>query len=146
MTLSDTGLNNSYAIDIDSSDNLYIGGKLNVTSTTDIDLGNNVIIGDPPFSVTDAYSFVIKYDPLTPTITSTLYKNAAWGGYNYMYLEGLKEPLILSTIETDYISNLQTYTNVSFYSETTNNNIQFLLNQLSVRYPDPVFNKWIRAK
>jgi hypothetical protein len=136
---------------IDSNDSIYICAGISLIDNQEVDLGDDVNLDRTTTLVSitlggQSFGFIIKYDALTPTNTSTLYKNAAWGGYNYMYLEGLKEPLTLSTIETEYISNLQTYTNVSFYSETTNGNLQFLLNQLKVRYPDPVFNKWIRAK
>ena len=73
-------------------------------------------------------------------------KKAAWGGYFYYLLEALKDPLIDETEETDIIAKLTTYVNITSLSETRNNNLKFLISQLTVAYPESIFNKWVRAK
>ena len=73
-------------------------------------------------------------------------KKAAWGGYFYYLLEALKDPSINQTDEADIISKLTTYVNITSLSETRNNNLKFLISQLTVAYPESIFNKWVRAK
>jgi len=87
---------------------------------------------------------------LTSGTTSAELQNtdfkAAWGGYFYYLLEALKDPTIAQEDETDIISKLTTYVNITSLSETRNNNLKFLITQLTVAYPESIFNKWVRAK
>lgn len=71
-------------------------------------------------------------------------KIAAWGGYFYYLLEDLKNTS--NPDESDIITKLVTHVNITSLSDTRNDNIKFLLSQLTVKYPDTIFNKWIRAK
>jgi hypothetical protein len=86
------------------------------------------------------------------TETSTLlqdseFKKAAWGGYFYYLLEDLKDPSIPPVPdELNIITKLQTYVTFQSFSEQQNGNLQFLIRQLAVKYPDVIFNKWVRAK
>jgi hypothetical protein len=87
---------------------------------------------------------------LTSGTTSAQLQNtdfkAAWGGYFYYLLEDLKNPSITQADEEDIISKLTTYVNITSLSETRNNNLKFLITQLTVAYPESIFNKWVRAK
>jgi len=82
----------------------------------------------------------------TSTLTDNVNKKAAWGGYFYYLLEALKDPLITEANVTDNVTKLTTYVNITSLSETRNNNLKFLITQLTVAYPESIFNKWIRAK
>ena len=82
----------------------------------------------------------------TDNLTDSDDKKAAWGGYFYYLLEDLKDPLITQTDKTDIIAKLTTYVNITSLSETRNNNLKFLISQLTVAYPESIFNKWVRAK
>jgi hypothetical protein len=73
-------------------------------------------------------------------------KIAAWGGYFYYLLEDLKNPSITQADVTDSVTKLTTYVNITSLSETRNNNLKFLITQLTVAYPESIFNKWVRAK
>ena len=73
-------------------------------------------------------------------------KKAAWGGYFYYLLEDLKNPSITEAKVTDNVTKLTTYVNITSLSETRNNNLKFLITQLTVAYPESIFNKWVRAK
>jgi hypothetical protein len=74
-------------------------------------------------------------------------KIAAWGGYFYDRLEQLKVATITpDPDESDIITKLVTHVNITSLSDTRNDNLKFLLSQLTVKYPDTIFNKWIRAK
>ena len=73
-------------------------------------------------------------------------KIAAWGGYFYYLIENLKSPAITQTVIDDSITALTTYVNLTSLSEERNTNLQFLITQITVKYPEPIFNKWIRAK
>jgi len=73
-------------------------------------------------------------------------KKAAWGGYFYYLLEALKDPLITEAKVTDNVTKLTTYVNNTSLSETRNTNLKFLISQLTVAYPESIFNKWVRAK
>jgi hypothetical protein len=82
----------------------------------------------------------------TSTLTDNVNKKAAWGGYFYYLLEDLKNPLITEADVTDNVTKLTTYVNITSLSETRNNNLKFLITQLTVAYPESIFNKWVRAK
>ena len=75
------------------------------------------------------------------------FKKAAWGGHFYYLLEDLKNPSITpDPDELNIITKLQTYVTFQSFSEQQNGNLQFLIRQLAVKYPDVIFNKWVRAK
>ena len=75
------------------------------------------------------------------------FKKAAWGGHFYYLLETLKDPSITpDPDELNIITKLQTYVTFQSFSEQQNGNLQFLIRQLTVKYPDVIFNKWVRAK
>lgn len=72
------------------------------------------------------------------------FKIAAWGGYFYYLLEDLKSTS--PSDEAGIITKLTTYVNNTSLSETRNTNLKFLISQLTVAYPESIFNKWVRAK
>jgi hypothetical protein len=89
----------------------------------------------------------------TPGTTSAVLTNnsdkiAAWGGYFYYLLEDLKVATITTPDpdESGIIDKLVTHVNITSLSDTRNDNLKFLLSQLIVKYPDTIFNKWIRTK
>ena len=80
---------------------------------------------------------------LVTDIQDSIYIDGIWGGYFVNLLNDLKTN---TADEDEIIGNLQTYLNVTFLTETRNDNIQFLITQITTKYPDTIFNKWIRAK
>ena len=80
----------------------------------------------------------------TLNLTDTSEKIAAWGGYFYYLLEDLKSTS--PPDEPGIITKLTTYVNNTSLSETRNTNLKFLISQLTVAYPESIFNKWVRAK
>ena len=110
---------------------------------------------------TDVVNITNYLDLLSGTITSLLvllqssgttsaqlrdsdFKIAAWGGYFYYLLEDLKSTS--PPDETGIITKLTTYVNNTSLSESRNTNLKFLISQLTVAYPESIFNKWVRAK
>ena len=90
-------------------------------------------------------------DIQNPTTTSTDLqdtdlKKAVWGGYFYYLLEALQNPAITTGTEGGIIAKLSTHVNISSSSESRTNNLNFLIRQLLVTYPEIIFNKWVRAK
>jgi hypothetical protein len=77
--------------------------------------------------------------PLSP-------RDTLWGGYFINLLDELKDPAIVAGTEESNIVQLKAYIEIKFFTETENNNIEFLLRQLTVQYPEPIFNKWVRGK
>jgi hypothetical protein len=82
----------------------------------------------------------------TLNLTDISEKKAAWGGYFYYLLEDLKTSSITEAKVTDNVTKLTTYVNNTSLSETRNTNLKFLISQLTVAYPESIFNKWVRAK
>lgn len=80
---------------------------------------------------------------LLQDVTAT---DTVWGSYIVRILDELKNPSIDSESETVIIEKLQGFVTSTFFTSTMNRNIQFLFTQLTVRYPAPVFNKWILGK
>jgi hypothetical protein len=85
--------------------------------------------------------------PSGPDLQDTPLKVAAWGGHFYYLLEALKNPNITQDPdELNIIAKLKTYVTFQSFSDQQNDNLQFLIRQLAVKYPDVIFNKWVRAK
>lgn len=116
----------------DYIDNNIIAYLIALSGTIDI-LTNDIGQGT-------ATSTTLQDSPISPI------KIAAWGGYFYYLLENLKNPAITQTVIDDSITALTTYINLTSLSEERNTNLQFLITQITVKYPEPIFNKWIRAK
>ena len=85
--------------------------------------------------------------PIGADLQDTPSKIAAWGGHFYYLLEALKNPnIIQDPDELNIIAKLKTYVTFQSFSDQQNGNLQFLIRQLAVKYPDVIFNKWVRAK
>lgn len=72
-----------------------------------------------------------------------------WGGYPVYLLDTLKDASLDATTnatETANIILIKKYLDNAFLTASVNNNIQFLITQLEVQYPAPIFNKWVRGK
>ena len=128
---------------------LYIVGSINHAAavgdiTTYLDTLSGTIIALLGLLQTSGTTSADLRDSADPVVSD--FKKAAWGGYFYYLLEDLKDPLITQTDETDIISKLTTYVNITSLSETRNTNLKFLISQLTVAYPESIFNKWVRAK
>jgi len=78
--------------------------------------------------------------------TLLLASDTVWGGYFIRLLDELKNPFIDETDEESTIQELQTYVEIILFTESQNRSIKFLLRQLTVQYPEPSFNKWVRGK
>jgi hypothetical protein len=76
-------------------------------------------------------------------LQDTAATDTVWGGY---IIRILGELSIESGSEAVIIQKLQGFVTSTFFTATMNQNIQFLFTQLTVRYPEPVFNKWVLAK
>lgn len=76
-------------------------------------------------------------------LQDTAATDTVWGGYIVRILDELS---IESESEAVIIQKLQGFVTSTFFTATMNRNIQFLFTQLTVRYPAPVFNKWVLAK
>tara|TARA_B110000977_G_scaffold8247_1_gene11097 strand:+ start:2398 stop:5310 length:2913 start_codon:yes stop_codon:yes gene_type:complete len=72
-----------------------------------------------------------------------------WGGYFVYLLDTLKDASLDGTTnatETANIILIKKYLDSAFLTASGNNNIQFLITQLTIQYPQTIFNKWVRAK
>jgi len=75
--------------------------------------------------------------------------NTIWGGYHVYLLDTLKDASLDGTTnatETENITRIKKYLDNAFLTASGNNNIQFLITQLTIQYPPAIFNKWVRAK
>ena len=95
-------------------------------------------------TITGLLGGLLQGTATTLNLTNTSDKIAAWGGYFYDLLEDLKSTS--PSDETGIITKLTTYVNNTSLSETRNTNLKFLISQLTVAYPESIFNKWVRAK
>ena len=95
-------------------------------------------------TITGLLGGLLQGSATTLNLTNTSDKIAAWGGYFYDLLEDLKSTS--PSDETGIITKLTTYVNNTSLSETRNTNLKFLISQLTVAYPESIFNKWVRAK
>ena len=100
-----------------------------------------------PISLPQTGLLVDIYTQTGAQLQDSDFKKAAWGGHFYYLLETLKDPSITpDPDELNIITKLQTYVTFQSFSEQQNGNLQFLIRQLTVKYPDVIFNKWVRAK
>jgi hypothetical protein len=95
-------------------------------------------------TITGLLGGLLQGTATTLNLTNTSDKIAAWGGYFYYLLEDLKSTS--PPDEPGIITKLTTYVNNTSLSETRNTNLKFLISQLTVAYPESIFNKWVRAK
>jgi len=123
---------------------LYIVGSINHAIFIDTNIISH--LNTLSTTITNLLNVIGQGSATTDNLTDSDDKIAAWGGYFYYLLEALKDPLITQTVEVDIISKLTTYVNITSLSETRNNNLKFLITQLTVAYPESIFNKWVRAK
>ena len=123
---------------------LYIVGSVNHASFIDTNIISH--LNTLSTTITNLLIVIGQGSATTDNLTDSDDKKAAWGGYFYYLLEALKDPLITQTDKTDIIAKLTTYVNITSLSETRNNNLKFLISQLTVAYPESIFNKWVRAK